>query len=516
MFIYGAVLSASTALYRIYAPSIHALPSIEAITPVAEFQLASLHDGVRNLPYIGIRDMWDPPGVDQIVSSFYILGHSFEQDVKAPRRLKELNLGHWKTVLADLSSAETKISAPSSSRRIFVCGRRSSGLSTLVRCIFNRLLAKQSASSNQAHRTGVILLDLDTNMPEFTAPGMISLVHAATPLFGPSFTHLSAQTKPSGGILRTHFLGDLDATELSGWHLDRVEDLLDMEKKCRQEFPGAPVIVIAPKWLNGIDASLANKLWAKLSPTDLVCLDTSSTSPHLQSWSSLAKAGGCRIHQLPAQAFDKLSPAREHDVQMQSYFHLEQQSVICPTWNDTPILAGAQPTISLTYGGEKAMISAIILLGGHVALEDTYDALEASLVAVVAVKAQTTVEDRVAEDPDIDSIRSRNNNNNGSRKGEVNRTDEDLPRWQGRIQASSPYLAGQSFCLGLGIVTHIDVRNRRISIITAVDMKSLQSPGYQVALLLEKATVDGKFRMDWVHREMRNAGSQPRDPNMSV
>ncbi|OAG38790.1 hypothetical protein AYO21_06985 [Fonsecaea monophora] len=493
--LYGALLTATTVAYRIYAPATHALPPIEALSSSVEIQLDSLDDGVRDLPYVGLRGMWTPFGVNPAVSSFYVLGHSFEQDPKAPRRLKELDTTCWKSLLTDFSAPDTI-----TPRRVLICGKRSSGLSTLTRCILNRLLTKKPARTDNTYQTGVILLDLDTDMPEFAPPGMISLVHIANPVFGPPFANiLPAYREGSSRVLAKHFLGEVESRDLANWHIDRILDLLDVEQKCRGEFEGAPVLVTCGKWLNAIDNTMATKLWMKLSPSDIVCLDSSPGSPHLEPWKPLAEMRSCRIHQFPAQVFDKISPLREHDLQMQSYFHVRDTPFDHPYWDDTPVLVTASQSLALTYRGIAANISAIILLGGHVAPEDTYDALEGSIVAVLALRTP------VAANATCDVSEIGASNQHGQRNG-IFRTEEDLPLWQqqGELESSFPFLAECSRCLGLALVQKIDIPKRKITLITAGELQvhEIQEQDRRVALVVPKATTDGRFKPDWAQREL--------------
>ncbi|OCT53086.1 hypothetical protein CLCR_09758 [Cladophialophora carrionii] len=495
VFIYGAVLSASPTTYRIYAPSTHALPSIEAMTSLAELQLDPLSDGINDLPIAGTGVQWAPPGVKHCASPFYVLGHSFELDLKAPRRLRELNTDPWRALLANVVDYDT-----ASPPRVLICGRRSSGLSTLVRCITNRLLAKQVTSFKSAHMTGVTLVDLDTITPEFAPPGVISLVHVRDLVFGPPFTHIMppsrADTDP---VLKQHFLGDINALDLADWHLARVYDLLDHERDSQPRWKTAPVVIVLPKWLNDVNPSIASKLWNKMSPTQIVCLDPSPTSPHLEPWRLLAGRDNCAIYQMPVQVFDRIPAVREHNLQLQSYFHLEDSHTSRQFWSETPILAKTSRTATLSYRGDGGMVYVIILLGGHVALQDTYEAVDGSLVALVAVpKPETPVNEDIGLNTDTlgDTLQS----------GEVRRTEEDLPRWREHagVENFFPFRAQHSFCLGLAIVQEIDVANREITLITGpgVHVDDIQRQGYRVALVVPKATADGRFRTEWAHREM--------------
>ena len=95
--LYGAILRASTAVYQIYAPSTHSLPSIESLSANAEFELESLDDGLGELPHICVKHLWDPWNVVPTnTSTFYVLGHTFDHDPKTPGRWKELSLSPWK------------------------------------------------------------------------------------------------------------------------------------------------------------------------------------------------------------------------------------------------------------------------------------------------------------------------------------------------------------------------------------------------------------------------------------
>jgi len=508
--IYGAIIHASIATYRVYAPATDALPPIEALTSKAEVQLESIEDGIRDLPYIGIRDQWEPRGVVKSRLSFHLLGVSFEQDLKAPQRLKELNLNGWETVLSHFASPKAaKPSAPSCPR-ILICGRRSSGLSTFVRCLLNRLLTAQGTSKE------LILLDFDTTMPQFAPPGTISLVKVVGPGFGPSFTQVMLAQSTAGRILKTHFLGDFDGTELSDWHIERVSDLLAFEQNNRVEEKNVPVVMLAPKWLNDIEQHIAVSLWKKMLPTDIICMDTRPSSPHLQAWKPSAEAVECRIHQIPAQAFDKMSPAREHDLQMQSYFHMSECLSGSPYWTDTPILA-RNPVI-LSYGGNNPDICGVVLLGGNVALEDTYDALEGSIVAMLLVQEQQhehlTPIDQEGEVMDVDGLQRCRKD-----KWHATRTNERIPRLlQGSSPHAFPYSAEGSHCIGFGMVAGVDVVERQLSLVTPVNSQKLhvRHDGCRIALIIHKATPDGKFKTDWARKEVRSSGSDRQDPKMLV
>lgn len=505
VFVYGATIRASTAAYRIYAPSSHALPSIEACEKQTEFQLDSINTGLGDLPYIGTRNIWAPPGAERSTLTFYVLGHAFDHDAKAPKRFKELNLDPWKPFLVPDRRDSNSSSIPS---RLMLCGRRSSGLSTFLRCYANRLLEKSGPGrSNQGPRQ-VIILDLDTSMPEFSPPGTISLVRLQTPIFGPAFSHPLPHHGNSSRILKMHFLGDVEAQNVCDFQIECISDLLDIEKKTQSDVSGAVTIILLPKWLNEMDVTTAGRLWAKMMPTEIVCLDNSPASPHLRPWRSLAESASCPIQCLAVQTFDRIPLLREYNLQMQSYFHSILTRADRLWWDSMPILADAGTEITLGYQGRHAQISAIALVGGYVALEDTYDALEGSIVAIVAVKAGSI--DQLDAEPSL--VQETNSGSLDAGDGRilpgVARTEEGLPRLQ-TDEEGYGVPAKHSECMGLGVVTRIDIAQQKIRLKAGGTLQAgyhERMQGQQVVLVLHKATSDGRYKPDWARREIENTG----------
>jgi polynucleotide 5'-hydroxyl-kinase GRC3/NOL9 len=503
----GGVFSASTTTYRIYAPATHPLPVVKATSTSAEVQLFPLDDGIQAMPFIGQRDIWTPVSLKQSGSLYHVRDHSFKAGSNTAERTNELDTRPWKTLLAEVSTSKPDI--PS---RIVIRGKRSAGLSNLVQCLVNRLLARQSASSgNHQPVAGVMLLDLDTTLPEFVPPGLASLSYVRSPLFGPPIaTLLSASNDSSGQVIRQHFLGDISVDGCAEWHLAAVRELLEFEQKWGATDKGIPVIIKLPEWLGDIGQSAAVSLWQKFAPSNMIYLDINLAAAQVEPWGSLASSAGCRVHQVARQAFDHLPIVREHDLQMQSYFHLQRSNIDKMVWSEIPVLAAKHPRTVLSYSEEAAEIFSIVLLGGQVATEDTYEALSDSLVALVAVASPKNATN------EVDGLVS----DTTARRIEVPasgivRTEEGLPRWQSPTGDDRlfPFSAKDSFCLGLAIVQEIDLVNSRISFIAGPELRGqqgIQEQGYQVAVVVPKATPDGRFKADWMHREMYLGRSEAR------
>lgn len=67
------------------------------------------------------------------------------------------------------------------STRLFLCGGKSVGKSTLLRYLVNRLLMDYGE---------VCVVDLDPGQSEFTVPGCLSICTIKEPVFGPNYTHI--------------------------------------------------------------------------------------------------------------------------------------------------------------------------------------------------------------------------------------------------------------------------------------------------------------------------------------
>ncbi|KIV96317.1 hypothetical protein PV10_00199 [Exophiala mesophila] len=499
--VYGATVHASTRTYRIYSPITHALVSIEALTKTCEFELNSVHDTLLDLPELGSRNLWAPPDVEPSRASFHILGHSFSHDPRNPGRFKELNIDPWKSTLLQLSEFR---STAKSLPRVLLCGKRNSGLSTFTRCLVNRIITTQSAKGEKNQAPGVTVVDLDSRAPEFAAPGMISLVHVSETILGPPFTHPLPARGSGSRILKQHFVGEVEPSEMIQWHMKQVTNLLDLEHLHRNEAGESPLIVIAPKWWQDIDPDVAARLWTQMSPTAVVCFDSSPQSTYLHPWIALASSTATTAVFISPQPLEGLSALREHNLRMQSYFHAVELPNQTLTWNSRPVLCGGQAEVALSYAGRNAQIRAVVLQGGHVAVEDTYDALEGSLAAVMAVNVTDGDRDLDGAPSDGKAIV---NDDLAARQGrylpEIVRTEEDIPRATSE-QVNGYAAAAETRCLGLGFITRIDLFRDQIVMSAGLWTGVLESQmqGQQVVVVVPKATPDGRYKTEWMKREM--------------
>lgn len=108
--------------------------------------------------------------------------------------------GEWNKEIADLVRTTQK-----RPRTVLVCGPKSSGKSTFSRLLANRLMTDEACLRAGAS-PGIALLDLDPGQPEFSPPGVVSLIHVMEPNLAPPFCHPLHNTK---NILRSHAIASV-------------------------------------------------------------------------------------------------------------------------------------------------------------------------------------------------------------------------------------------------------------------------------------------------------------------
>ena len=124
-----------------------------------------------------------------------------------------------------------------------------------------------------------------------------------------------------------------------------------------------------------------------------------------------------------------------------------------------------------------------------------------------------TLEHGETEDRELDSYDGKTN----IAQPGLYRTAEDLPRMLTGLGPGFPIPANESHCVGLAIVARIDIANRQLCLITGLGHElEAQIRGMRVALIAQKTTSDGRFRMGWAAQEMRKGGRGVDDPKLSM
>ncbi len=480
--VYGARLQASPEVNRLYAPLTHALPQITAFSN-ADFVLASNHeDELHELQRSYQRPIWDVPGNADSVRSFHIvsihqglystikvsyshsqLGYSLQYDDLLRKRLKLLDSTQW------LSALRTMSKPVDSARDVLVCGSRSTGKSTFGRVLINCLVTE--------HSQGALLLDLDVKQPELAPPGIVYLAYVGSPLLGPPISHLATPrvgrdiltrrsasaseetitgTSGQNHILRMHYIGSQGFEHSPQFSANAVADLIQCIEGVRSL--ACPLIVNSPGGFQDAD-ELVSLLHKKIPFSDIACLDHSASSRYKKLMAASREKEGCAIHEIQSKAHRGAPASTIQWSHLQSYFHMiNLKSRV--TWDPLALLSTNRT--ELGYGDPDSLLWAIITLGEQLALENVAQALEGSIVALVAVSQSGAT-----------SIR---------------RTIENLPYRQVPEDDESGLPDPRcSECLGLAYVVNIDTVRETVEILTPVSLDELNAhsgTGNNLALVL--------------------------------
>ena len=142
---------------------------------------------------------------------------------------------------------------------ICVCGSKNVGKSSFCRYLVNRLLRDH---------TTVQYLDIDCGQPEFTPPGMVSLVDISTPILDPPY--LQQVSRPT----ISYFVGDTSPASDIPLYVRYVHQLY--------AYASARVTVVNTHgWIQGLGFDVMKQSLAGMHVTHLVRLHGDQSKPHL-------------------------------------------------------------------------------------------------------------------------------------------------------------------------------------------------------------------------------------------
>lgn len=361
----GAILRASTDLYRIAAPIALSLPSIRAIHGDAEFELAEIREsGLSALD--ASLNLFKPPvgliGTDP-KQKYYVLGLDFAPAPGLDRspRILNINEGYFKDV--------TELKHPASQCFMFHCSRPLEA-ATLVRCLLNRLVTTEKQNE------GSILLDLNSRMPVSSPPGFVSVSRLAAPIFGSSFDR---HYQKGVQTVRQHFVGPITADlPPNSWYGSCVIDLARMVSGLRRQHPDTPILVNLDSMVT-LDPALLEDLWRELSPTSVLSLDSSKVTTTTDRLSALAKRTGLPLRSLPSiNEIAHLS--QSHQLNLHSYFRGFQNELGQPIAHTPEI-----PELTFRYGGPDAELVAITTIDIHMPQINVHKTVKDLLAAILLV-----------------------------------------------------------------------------------------------------------------------------------
>ncbi|KAK3990971.1 hypothetical protein QBC44DRAFT_288130 [Cladorrhinum sp. PSN332] len=267
----GATLTPLDPTQWVHAPHCHALPVLRT----SEGVIVELHPhpGAQSLRQLAKLNpvfgrLWNESAAEgttgsskssKDLSTFQIIFSS--EDAPKKVSLQELvSPPEWNKKLAGLVTAKRKSSPPP---KIFLCGPKSSGKSTFGRLLANRLITDRAGSRTNPW-TPILLLDIDPGQPEFSPPGVISLVKLSQPNLSPSFCHPSTEC-----TIRSHAIAAVTPA-LDPEHF--IQCVLDLFSHYSARFGSHPLIINTPGWIQGTGLDILTSLIQSLTPTEVIYL----------------------------------------------------------------------------------------------------------------------------------------------------------------------------------------------------------------------------------------------------
>lgn len=479
--VYGAALSPGPGFHRIYAPSIHALPSIVSLKNETLVRISHVSCALIQLRELSplFRNIWAK--TNDMKQSFTLLHVPGDDDLRRSLSLLDID----KTTQQVLARCSISCRQTGRSLKIMAIGAKSSGKST-----FNRLLCNTLSSHSGVSK--VAYLDLDPGQPEFGPLGQLSLVEVEAPLLGPSFTHVATPTSTRHRLLRSHTIAAASFKDDPEHYLKCINDLL------KHISPHQPLVVNTCGWISGVGAHILMKLAVLIGVTDLVVLEPIDS----------ALVGGLKtampkvvFHLLPRQPPKppSRSPAELRNMQMMAYFHQTfSANMSMPKWFDTRV-DKLRPWI-VDYDGLNAGIYAIAFYGQAPKPTFLAEVLDGSIAALVIL-------DKDGEDDIPRATPSSTRCSDDKENAPILRTAEGLPYFPLEHEGSQPLDPGNSECAGLVLVRTIDVERRQLHLITPM-------PEEQIARLIRKqvALVRGGYDTpEWAYLEALHQGAGDED-----
>ncbi|XP_049848990.1 uncharacterized protein LOC126316999 [Schistocerca gregaria] len=227
---------------------------IAAMVVVDSVPVEAMYANVPSIMSHSLRKMGPAPHSLRIGSYDILKSDAFENILlQAPEEWKE-----WKRRLHRVEGD-----------RILLCGRKSSGKSTMLRYTINSLLNLYGA---------VALLDCNTEEPELTLPGQVSLTVLTRPLLGPAFSNFH-----ESGITyqKSHFLSTKSTTDCPDRYMQAVIELCHVyeagldaaffERSSSSNMPKRiPLVANSMGCVLGFDERILRDLARQLSPNTVI------------------------------------------------------------------------------------------------------------------------------------------------------------------------------------------------------------------------------------------------------
>lgn len=461
--IYGASLYSSDPIQWVHAPHCHALPVLRC----SENSVLELHphpgaSQLRNMERLSpvFANLWNEINSGKATRTWQILPSSADgpkkavlQDLKSP--------AVWNRKIAELVKTKRE-NVP----MLLVCGPKSSGKSTFTRIVTNRLLTDRAGPKKRIWPI-VAVLDIDPGQPEFSPPGIISLVTLDRPNLSSPFCHPTLGDKH---IVRSHTVASTTPASNLEFYKSCVLDLLSHYKSSCSKYP---LIINTPGWVQGSGLILLQDLISVLQPTELLYMSEDGPEDTVQGLKSVCV--NAPFTALPSQSSEFTSRTAVHlrHMQTMSYFHkdaAQSDDVVGIRWDPTP-LASAPPWL-VSYSGADSGLLGVVCYGYQPDPELLVEAIDGNVLAIVEI-----------EDHHHAFGTACTTGGGASSKLEtlVQQTPERVPY----IRSEAPLDPRYARCLGLALIRGIDTEHNLLALSTPLAAGQLE--GKSIVL------VSGKF-----------------------
>lgn len=482
----GATLLPSQTIHWVHAPHCHALPVLRC----TEQSVIELHNhqgapSLRNLerlsPLFGA--LWNE--VDQrentTKQTYQILSSSADgpkkailQDLRSP--------AEWNKKVADLFKGMQQEPPV-----VLVCGPKSSGKSTFSRLLTNRLVTG-TGSNKQRVWPRVAILDIDPGQPEFSPPGVISLVQLEEPNLAPPFGHPTLLDTES--IPRSHALASVTpASDIEHYQ----ECVMDLYNSYQSSHKDCPLLINTPGWVQGTGLGMLMDLISNIRLTEVVYMSEDGPEDTVEGLKSAC--AGTTFTSLPSQSSEYTSRTALHlrHMQAMSYFHMDPElsQGTAIRWDSKPLTS--RPPLLLHYSGTAGGILGIVCYGYQPGPDLLADSIDGTIVAIVEIEDRrafchtTQADNSVAPDEESEGL---NSEQTQDLQSYIRRTPENIPY----IRSGTTLRPQSSRCIGLALVRGIDVQRATIALVSPVSPGELERK--------EIVLVSGKFDAPtWAYTE---------------
>ncbi|KAK0113720.1 Polynucleotide 5'-hydroxyl-kinase grc3 [Cadophora gregata] len=514
----GATLQPSKTSYRVFSASSHSLPVLRCVSTdvsSADIVLRNCSSGLEDLETLSplFGKLWSPhagpfgaeyeDSMLKIQNCTFKILFSSKLDLQSNYLQPLVSPPEWNLLLSRLSKpTETKCI-------VMVCGPKSSGKSTFTKLLCNRLLSGIRGMADASQ--GIALLDLDPGQPEYSPPGQLALVHVQVPNFGPPFSHPIPPEKSK--IIRAHSIASISPSSDPGLYMACALDLLSHYRATGSAVRDCPLIINTPGWVFGTGLEILVDLIHRVKPTEVIYMSQDGPPEVVDTLREAIHSK--QLLTVPSQTSEYTTRTAAHlrTMQAMSYFHLITRNTGSLNWSGTPLTS--IPPWEVRYSGEDPGILGVMCYGEQPPPELLVDTITGSLVAVVVIDDMFAILGRdngqqegyvgcPAQEGNFDAeIRVLDHSN------EPPRIEKPLilPTPAEQIPYFNPANAitldpRYSHSIGIALVRGIDVRRRRIQLLSPVSpsiIDEINASGKTIVLVSGKLDTPG-----WAYTEELN------------